>query len=661
MDSPHPDGEPTGLAPSLREQVDSAFAADGALSEALPAFEARDSQREMAVGVAEMFESGGVLLAEAGTGIGKTLAYLVPAILSGHRVLISTGTKQLQDQIYYKDLPALREALETPFTATYMKGRGNYLCLHRFDAYRTGDEGRTTTDEGYLEDIAEWARQTETGDRTEIEDLPDDLPFWSDISATSENCVGTDCPQYDECFVTRMRRQAAESDLVIVNHHLLCADAAVRQSAYGEVIPSCHYAVIDEAHQLEDVATQYFGVSVSTYRLERLVGDASRYLDRDLTETPVAADRTRADLDRIERLSVLFFGAVERHLPSAERTRLDADLLSPVMELGRQLGSAVRALAETVAPLADHSEDLHAVGRRARELSEHIDFVLGTADVGFVYFLERRGRGLFLRASPVDVSSIIRELLLERMQATVLTSATLAVDGSFEYQRSRLGILDGAEIRLSSEFDYANQTVLYLPAGMPEPRAPDFAQAAAQHITALLEATRGRAFVLFTSYANLRQVHQLIASKSRFPLLIQGTAPRSVLLRNFRATPNAVLLATSSFWQGVDVAGDTLSCVIIDKLPFAPPGDPITAARMDAIARDGGSPFSAYQVPLAILTLLQGVGRLIRHRQDRGVLSILDPRMLTKAYGRRFLASLPPSPIVREIEAVQEFLARKGM
>ncbi|MDE0828754.1 MAG: ATP-dependent DNA helicase, partial [Vicinamibacterales bacterium] len=507
----------------------------------------------------------------------------------------------------------------------------------------------------------EWARQTETGDRTEIEDLPDDLPFWGEISATSENCVGTDCPQYDECFVTRMRRQAAESDLVIVNHHLLCADAAVRQSAYGEVIPACHYAVIDEAHQLEDVATQYFGVSISTYRLERLVGDATRYLDRDVADTRDAADHARADLDRIERLSVLFFGAVQRHLPSADRTRLDADILAPVMELGRRLSSALRALEDTVAPLTDHSEDLRSLGRRARELGDQIDFVLDAADIGFVYFLERRGRGVFLRASPVDVSSIIRELLLERMNATVLTSATLAVDKSFAYQRSRLGILDAAEIRLTSEFDYADQTVLYLPSDMPEPRAPDFTRAAADHITALLEATRGRAFVLFTSYANLRHVHQLIATSSRFPLLVQGTAPRSVLLRNFRATPNAVLLATSSFWQGVDVAGDTLSCVIIDKLPFTPPGDPITAARMDAIARDGGSPFSDYQVPLAILTLLQGIGRLIRHRQDRGVLSILDPRMLTKAYGRRFLASLPPSPIVRNIGDVQEFLSRKGM
>ena len=647
---------------TLPAQVGAAFAEGGALVGALPSFETRDGQRDMAVAAAELFESGGVLLAEAGTGTGKTLAYLVPAILSRHRVLISTGTKQLQDQVYYKDLPALREALGVDFTATYMKGRGNYLCLHRFDAYRTDDTLlRTTADEGYVEDIAEWARQTETGDRTEIEDLPDDLPFWGEISASSENCIGTDCPQHQECFVTRMRQRAAESDLVIVNHHLLCADAAVRQSAYGEVIPACASAVIDEAHQLEDVATQYFGVSVSTYRLERLVGDGRRFVDRNLGDDADTTDAFRKALDRVEQRATLFLSAVKVHLPAPDRTRLNATTLEPVAEPGRRLASTLRALEATVALVTHASEDIRSLGRRAGEFSEHVDFVLAADDEGFVYFLERRGRGLFLRASPIDVSAIIRELLLERMHATILTSATLAVDGSFDYQRTRLGIHDAVELRLDSEFDFAEQTVLYLPTRMPEPRAPDFTSAAAEHILALLAATRGRAFVLFTSYTNLHDVHRLIEHTTPFPLLMQGTAPRSVLLRDFRATPNAVLLATSSFWQGVDVAGDTLSCVIIDKLPFAPPGDPITAARIESIAKLGGNPFDEYQVPLAILALLQGLGRLIRHRQDRGVLSILDPRILTKGYGRRFLASLPPTPIVRTIGQVEQFLARKGV
>ena len=645
----------------LGSQVEAAFSEDGALAEALPSFETRDSQRAMAVAAAEVFESGGVLLAEAGTGTGKTLAYLVPAILSRHRVLISTGTKQLQDQIYYKDLPALREALGVDFTATYMKGRGNYLCLHRFDAYRTGDDLPLAAGHGYVENIAEWARQTDTGDRAEIEDLPDDLPFWGEISATSENCIGTECPEHQECFVTRMRQRAAESDLVIVNHHLLCADAAVRQSAYGEVIPACAYGVIDEAHQLEDVATQYFGISVSSYRLERLVGDGRRYIDRDLGDDPETADTLRKALDRVEQHASLFFGAIQIHLSPADRARLDSTTLEPVAESGHQLASTLGALGAALAPGTDASQDIRSLGRRAGEFGKQIDFVLAADDEGFVYFSERRGRGLFLRASPVDVSAIVRELLLERMEATILTSATLAVDGSFEYHRTRLGIHDAEELRLTSEFDFAEQTVLYLPPQMPEPRSPDFASAAAEHICALLDATRGRAFVLFTSYANLHQVHRLIESTTPFPLLLQGTAPRSALLRTFRATPNAVLLATSSFWQGVDVAGDALSCVIIDKLPFAPPSDPITAARMEAITRLGGSPFDEYQVPLAILALLQGLGRLIRHRQDRGVLSILDPRIRTKHYGRRFLASLPPTPIVQEVGLVKRFLAREGV
>ena len=644
---------------SLVDEVEAAFTRGGALAAALTSFEPRAGQREMAAATAGIFEDGGVLLAEAGTGTGKTLAYLVPAILSRHRVLVSTGTKQLQDQIHDKDLPTLRGALGVDFTATYMKGRGNYLCLHRFEALRDDDPLGLSPDRGHVDAIAAWAARTTTGDRAEIEELPDDLPFWSEISATSENCIGTECPRHADCFITRMRQRAAESDLVIVNHHLLCADAAVRQSAYGEVIPSYAYAVIDEAHQLEDVATQYFGVAVSNYRLERLVGDGRRWTGRDLEEDAEAARTLHRALDGIDQRAARFFAAVRTHLAPAERTRLNADVLAPVAEPGRLLASAARALDAAVESFPNATEDLRALGRRARELADDVDVVLDADDDRLVYFLERRGRGTFLRASPIDVSSIVRDLLLDRLQGTILTSATLAVDGSFDYQRSRLGIGEAVELRLPSEFDYAAQTVLYLPRGMPEPRSPAFARDAALQVRALLDATDGRAFVLFTSYAKMREVHRLIAPASPYPLLVQGDAPRPVLLRNFRTTPNAVLLATSSFWQGVDVAGDTLSCVIIDKLPFAPPGDPITAARMESIARSGGSPFDEYQVPLAVLSLLQGLGRLIRHRRDRGVLSVLDPRLLNKGYGRRFLASLPPTPIVHDLEPVRAFMARR--
>ena len=649
---------------SLADHVEAAFAGDGPLAAALPSFEPRAGQREMAAAAAGVFEDGGVLLAEAGTGTGKTLAYLAPAILSGRRVLVSTGTRQLQDQIYDKDLPALRAALGVDFTAACMKGRGNYLCLHLFDeALQDGDPLGLglAPDPRHVDAIAAWADRTGTGDRAEIEDLPDDLPFWNRVSAASDNCIGADCPRHADCFITRMRQRAAEADLVIVNHHLLCADAAVRQSAWGEVIPSFPYAVIDEAHQLEDVATQYFGVAVSNYRLERLIADGRRWADRDLAEDAEAARTLHEKLAAAGNLSARFFLDVEARFPRAERTRLNADVLQPAAEPGRELASAVRALETAVQDAAGATEDLLALGRRAHDLADDLDFVLAAGDDDFVYFLERRGRGAFLRASPIDVSSIVREMLLDRLQGTILTSATLAVDGSFDYQRSRLGIGQATELRLPSEFDYAAQTVLYLPDGMPEPRSPAFARDAAAQVRALLDVTRGRAFVLFTSFANLHEVRRRIAPacrKRRYTLLVQGDAPRPVLLDRFRTAANAVLLATSSFWQGVDVAGDTLSCVIIDKLPFAPPGDPITAARMESIARSGGSPFDEYQVPLAVLGLLQGLGRLIRHRRDRGVLSVLDPRLLNKGYGRRFLDSLPDAPVVRDLEEVRAFMAR---
>ena len=650
-------------APGLEARVAEAFADGGALARAMPAFEPRPGQRRMAAAAARVLETGGVLLAEAGTGTGKTLAYLVPAILSGRRVLVSTGTKNLQDQIFYKDLPDLRRALGVDFRAACMKGRGNYLCLHRFETACAEAAGALLplADRGVIEQLAEWAEGTKTGDRAEIEDLPDDLPIWNDVAATSENCIGTECPAYQECFVTKMRQRAAESDVVIVNHHLLCADAAVRQSAYGEVIPACTTAVIDEAQQLEDVATQYFGIAVSNHRLDELCRDGRRLAAGDgpqPAEIEEASARELLDLlDGARNDAQFFFGALAPAAAAGERTRVTADALTGAAEPARRLGRRLGDLAAAAARLAEPSgsTDLAALGRRADEIRTQLAFLLAADDAAYVYFVERRGRGLFLRAAPIDVSSIIRELLIERMESTVLTSATLSVDDSFAYARGRLGIADAAELKLPSEFDYREQAILYLPRGMPAPNHPRFTAAVAREVTALLRITRGRAFVLFTSYANLRDVRDRLDPTLPYPLLVQGTAPRSVLLREFRATPNAVLLATSSFWQGVDVAGEALSCVVIDKLPFASPGDPLTAARMEQIDADGGNPFSDYQVPLAILTLLQGIGRLLRHRTDRGVLALLDPRLRTRGYGRRFLDSLPPAPVTHDLARVARF------
>ena len=653
---------------TLAARVSRAFDGDGTLAGVVETFEPRAGQRDMAAGVADVLDTGGTLIAQAGTGTGKTLAYLVPAILSRRRVLISTGTKNLQEQIFFKDLPTLRAALEVPFTATCMKGRGNYLCLHRFESACDDMLPRPDTDRAYLAMLQEWAPQTETGDRAELEDLPDDWPLWNDIAATQENCLGTECPQYDECWITRMRQRAAESDLVIVNHHLLCADAAVRQSGYGEVIPSCSFAVIDEAHQLEEIATQYFGVSVSTFRLDELARDGHRVIEAGVLPDPADADAVRAALTRVkERARHFFSGLLAGRRPGTtrggdDRARIDADALEPVAGPGHALTDALTTLESDLALLQEAPEDVRALATRAGEIRDALRFLLQANDPAFVFFLEFRHRGVFLRAAPIDVSRLLREVLWDRLQGSVLTSATLAVDGSFEYVRGRLGLDRAYEMQLPSEFDYGRQTILYLPRRMPDPRAADFTSAAAAQIVEILTRTSGRAFVLFTSYANLHGVHDRVAAAGLgFPLLVQGSAPRSVLLRDFRHTPHAVLLGTSSFWQGVDVVGDALSCVIIDKLPFASPGDPITAARIEAITARGDDPFTEYQVPLAILALEQGLGRLIRHRTDRGALAILDPRIRTKGYGRRFLASLPPAPVTHDLAEIDAFFGRDSV
>ncbi len=684
---------------SLGARVDAIFGSDGPLAQALAAFEPRDGQRRMAAAVAGTLEDGGVLLVEAGTGTGKTLAYLVPAILSGQRVVVSTGTKNLQEQIFTKDLPLLARVLPVSFTATCMKGRGNYLCLQRYEAFKESPALRTDVDRVHLALIEAWAETTATGDRAEIEELPDDLPFWPQIAATSETCAGATCPRYADCFVTRMRQQAAESDVVIVNHHLLCADASLRHHAFGEVIPESPALVIDEAHQLEDVATQHFGVAVSNYRIEALVDDAERVLRQadlvmdtrhalqratlglhgagrafftaiaEASQQAAAAGSGGGPVDRALRAdSGRGVGAgagrqpMGRRAPGLfdDRVRVTAETLAPAGEAGLALLDALGAVAEAVGRSAAVPDEASALARRATALRDELRIVLRADDPTFVFFVETRGAGTYLRALPIEVSGIVRELVLDRARTTVLTSATLTIAGAFDYVRSRLGIGEAREAILASEFDHATQALLYLPRQMPDPRQPDFTSRAADEVIAILERTEGRAFVLFTSYAAMHAVRERVARALPYPMLTQGTAPRGVLLDTFRRTPNAVLFATSSFWQGVDVVGDALSCVIIDKLPFASPGDPIVAARLEAIAARGGDPFAALQVPLAILTLLQGLGRLLRHRDDRGILAILDPRLQTMGYGRRFLASLPPAPITRTLDDITRFMDRQA-
>ncbi len=703
----------------LKKSVRAIFADKGALSRTLDAYEPREGQRRMSEAVASVIDEGGTLLAEAGTGTGKTLAYLVSAILSGRRVLISTGTKNLQEQIFFKDLPLLQKVLDVPFTATLMKGRSNYLCRHRWETYKETTESLESVGSFGMFEVAPparferseqfersvflpiidaWVKTTETGDRAELHDLPENVPIWKEIAADAETCLGTECPHYDDCFVTNVRRRAAESDVVIVNHHLLCADASVRQSAYGEVIPTCSTLVVDEAHQLEDVATQYFGRAVSVFRVQDLVRDGERLLAPRDPSTSSGLSRARSrdkgiaarQLDDVSRAlarvadhSRLFFSglALDPSLRSPRgadaRARYTAESLVDHVDEGMALAGALDGLEATLAssvqpqatqtegsPIHDRSsasdaaDTVAALQRRCGELAMDLRFLIRADDADFVYYVESRGRDatrLFLRASPIDVSRIVQEALFDRMRAAVLTSATMAVEGSFEYVKGRLGIRQARELRVSSEFDYTSQALLYLPRRLPSPRAPAFIQAAAREVVEIVKRSRGRAFVLFTSYGVLRGVQPLVELALPYPILVQGTAPRTQLIERFRTTPNAVLLATSSFWQGVDVVGEALSCVVVDKLPFASPGDPVTAARIEAINARGGDAFADYQVPLAILALQQGLGRLIRHRTDRGVLAVLDPRLRTMGYGRRFLASLPPAPVTDDLDAVERF------
>jgi ATP-dependent DNA helicase DinG len=608
----------------------------------------------MASAVWQAFRDGGQLLVEAGTGTGKTLAYLVPAVLSGRRVVISTGTKNLQEQLFYKDIPLVRRALGVRFSASLMKGRSNYLCRLRFAEFRREPTFRVFAEAEHFDTVERWAGLTKEGDRAEVPGLPEQVEFWSRISAKNDTCVGKKCPEFEGCYVTRMRERAAESRVVVVNHHLLFADLLVREGAYGQVLPEYDDLVVDEAHQIEEVATQYFGLSVSTYQLDELVRDGEAAWDGQ----DGRRRRERQELHRLRALGRDFFEAFraggDRYRiggagEPAERRRLFAEL-RPQLE----------RVAADFQSMPKPDESTAALVRRANAIALDLEAIVSASAADSVSWCEQRERSVVLRSSPIDVSRLVASFLFEKKRTVVLTSATLSVDRSFDYVRARLGLSPTGEAQLASPFDYRRQAVLYIPRDVPDPRQPAFIERVAEEVLALTEASRGRAFVLFTSFANLHAVRRRIAPQIQYPLLVQGERPRSELLDRFRSTRGAVLLASASFWQGVDVAGEQLSTVIIDKLPFASPSDPLVSARIQWVESKGKSAFNDYQVPMAILSLKQGLGRLIRTETDRGVLAILDSRLVRMSYGRRFLESLPPCPLTHRREDVLRFWSNGG-
>ncbi len=651
----------------------------GALSRLLSAYEARPPQLAMAAHVEHALARGRALVVEAGTGTGKTLAYLLPAARSGLKVVISTATKTLQEQLADKDVPLLR-ALGVDAKFAFLKGRQNYLCLLRFEQFLRNPTFAVREEAAVFDAIAAWAETTQTGDRAELSELPENFASWRELSATADQCIGARCAHYDRCFVFRMRQKAAEADVIVVNHHLFFADLALRTSSAGDtgaaVLPKYDAVVFDEAHAVEEVATEHFGAQLSSFRVGELARDALRSLQDRPERVEALGLATRLLREGRDFFDVAVESAPERQtqpvrssrkggggppaVQSEGRWALIPGALRPAEAERQKLAEAIRALGAALSGTGD--EELALLERRCLVLNADLELFSETKRrPDLIHWAESRGGHLFLHASPIDVKGLLQDKLYDRIGPVVFTSATLAVGGQLQYFAQRIGLSDDSgplfplETHvLASPFDYQSNAALYLPRQMPDPQDPPFAEAVAGELRALLPITSGRAFVLFTSLRNMRAVHGLLADELPWQVLLQGDAPKAQLLKRFRERPS-VLFASQSFWEGVDVPGEALSLVVIDKLPFASPAEPIVAARIDRLRAEGQDPFYRYQLPQAALALKQGFGRLIRSATDRGIVAVLDARMTRKGYGRLFLETLPRCRTLRTSDEVAAF------
>ena len=623
----------------------------GPLADSVPGFFPRKEQQLMAAATADTIASSKTLIVEAGTGTGKTFAYLMPALQSGKKIIISTGTRHLQDQLFGKDLPVVRDALRAPIQSALLKGRSNYLCWHRMGT--AAGEGRKLSGRQLheLEEIRAWSAQTTSGDIAELGKVPEDSMIWPRVTSTVENCLGQECEYFRDCFVVKARRHALEADIVVINHHLLFADMVLKEEGFGELLPGADAFIIDEAHQLPDVASAFFGTTLSSHQLRDLVRDTRLEHVReagDMQDLPEAADRLEALTHQLR----LALGQTDRRAAWSE-VAADAALQDAL----QNLSACLQQLTDWLVIAAERGKGLDSCRVRAVLLKERLALLMKHASGEYIHWFETFRTSFRLNLTPLNVAPIFRNCLDNLSSAWVFTSATLAVGDSFDHFAGQLGLEDAQMLKLDSPFDYQNNALLYLPDNLPAPNERFYVDAVVSCVRDVLEASAGRAFVLFTSHSALRAAAAQLEDTLEFPLLVQGTAPRRELLERFRELGNAVLLGTGSFWEGVDVRGAALSCVIIDKLPFSSPGDPILQARIEALREQGINPFMAYQLPNAVISLKQGVGRLIRDHCDRGVLVLCDPRLRSKAYGRIFLKSLPQMPHTSDSDRVHEFFA----